>query len=124
MAKTGSYEQSNICFDCRRACGGCSWSAYDRETDRIRFEPVTGWTAEPAVIFSGSVGGRRYEIVTWHITACPLFIPDPPRKRAPGELTVEQLKWMFGHGGRKTIDKRAMEYGRAYKSIPGQEPAV
>lgn len=100
MGRTNnSKEQVNICFDCRRACGGCSWSAYDPVEDKIRFEPVPGWTAEPAVIFAGSVNGIRYEIVTWHITACPLFAPDPPRRSDPSELTEEQLRMTMRRWG-------------------------
>ena len=90
---------ANICWDCQRACGGSSWTTYDRETDTIRFETVPGWTAEPSVIYAGSYRGRQYKIATYHITACPLFVPDPPRESNPGELDEEQLrqlmrKWM------------------------------
>ena len=28
-----------LCWDCRKACGGCSWSNYDER------RPVPGWTA-------------------------------------------------------------------------------
>ena len=57
---------TNICFDCAKACGGCSWSK--------RFEPVPGWTAEPVVIksFETLLGGPKFT-KTFHITACPQF---------------------------------------------------
>lgn len=66
----------NICFKCQRACGGCSWSA--------DFEPVPGWTAEPALLNGG--------IETYHITACPLFLPDKPRAAmSKRELTAMEV---------------------------------
>lgn len=34
------------CINCVNACGGCSWSEVDPSTNRIRYEPVKGWTAE------------------------------------------------------------------------------
>jgi len=85
---------ANLCFDCRRACGGCSWSAVDPETGEIRYEPVPGWTAEPTILFDGSYRDRRRKIPTMHITACPLFVPDPPRKSDPAEFSLAQL-WVF-----------------------------
>lgn len=35
-----------LCWSCRRACGGCSWTARDPKTHEVRFEPVEGWEAE------------------------------------------------------------------------------
>ena len=60
--------KSNICWDCQRACGGCSWSE--------DFIPVPGWTAEPSII-KQSPG---VDIHSYHIAACPLFVPDEVRK--------------------------------------------
>ena len=81
---------TNICFDCKRACGGCSWSENDPVTGKIRFEPVPGWTAERVPInLSWGID------FTYHITACPLFEPDEPRKRRASdklELTAEQSR--------------------------------
>lgn len=71
MEKSGP--KTNICFFCRNACGGCSWSAVDDETKRPRFEPVPGWTATPHRL---KIGNCRYGAVyvdTYHITDCPLF---------------------------------------------------
>ena len=80
-----SGNHTNICFDCQRACGGCSWSAIG-DYGRPRFEPVPGWTAEPT---SFNIEGRV--VNTYHITACPQFKPDPPRKkRAADYLTLTE----------------------------------
>lgn len=62
---------SNICFNCQRALGGCSWSK--------SFIPVEGWTATPTTT-SGCNGGKVTRIETFDIRACPLFLQDPPRQ--------------------------------------------
>ena len=49
-----------LCFDCRNATGGCSWSA--------RLEPVPGWDAVTTMISSS--------LPSYHVRACPLFEPD------------------------------------------------
>lgn len=71
MAPPKRIVGANICFDCERACGGCSWTEVDPETGKLRWEPVPGWTAEPTVLKIGSnQTGLRYQ-ETYHITACP-----------------------------------------------------
>lgn len=64
-------KQANICFDCQRACGDCSWSEYDLDRGVALLKPVEGWTAELV----------KYQHLgyTYSVTACPLFIPDEPR---------------------------------------------
>jgi hypothetical protein len=96
MSKTG--RKTNICFDCQNACGGCSWSELDPETGKTRFEPVLGWTAEPVTLNLGWCIERTY-----HITACPQFVPDPPRKRRAADLyllTEEQSRLFAARGGK------------------------
>lgn len=66
--------RANICFDCDKACGGCSWTEIDPITERPRFEPVPGWTAEKTMLNVGSSGNRRRFLKTYHITACPEFV--------------------------------------------------
>ena len=80
--------KTNICIDCQKACGGCSWSEIDPETERPRFEPVPGWTARKVVLNTGFDGrsNRKVFVETYHITACPQFVPDPPRKTDNLEL--------------------------------------
>ena len=69
-----------LCVGCRHAAKGyaspCPWA---RE-----FQPVPGWTAEPTE--RSVTHGNRYH--TWTVKeasfcvqACPLFAPDPPRRR-------------------------------------------
>ena len=69
----------NICQDCQKACGGCSWSELDETTGEIKFQPVPGWTATKVILKAGN-GGRKH-IETYHITACPEFVPDEPRTK-------------------------------------------
>lgn len=66
---------ANICFDCRRACGGCSWSEIDPETNKVRFEMPIGCKTEKI--------WRRKEwscesiyYQTLRIVSCPLFVHD------------------------------------------------
>ena len=61
----------NICFDCQRACGDCSWSEYDLDREVARLKPVEGWTAK-LVMYQNC--GYTYEV-----TECPLFVPDRPK---------------------------------------------
>lgn len=64
----------NICFDCSKACGGCSWSEIDESTGRVKFEPVPGWKT----CKRSRKEGRKWKIVE-QIVYCPLF--DSDRRR-------------------------------------------
>lgn len=55
-----------LCWDCRKAVGGCSWSD--------KGEPVSGWEAAPSVHADGKIYG-------YNITACPEFEHDGPEDR-------------------------------------------
>ena len=73
--------RTNICIECQKACGGCSWSEMDPVTGTIRFEPVPGWTAEKVLLnFGTTTSGRKVVTETYHITACPEFVPVAERK--------------------------------------------
>lgn len=75
--------KTNICFDCKKACGGCSWSE--------RFEPVPGWKAKKVV--QKSIINKKVRVCdTYQIAACPLFERDEKRQRNRGEYTDEQFK--------------------------------
>lgn len=72
----------NICADCDNACGGCSWSAKDPENNKIRYEPIPGWTAEPSVLPGD---GWSKEVHTFHVTACPQFKRSARARRSSPE---------------------------------------
>ena len=55
-----------LCWTCRKACGGCSWADM--------FEPVSGWTATPVIMRYKDKNMRDLE--TYSITACPEYIED------------------------------------------------
>lgn len=65
---------ANICFDCTKACGGCSWSAVAADGKTLLFQPVEGWTATPTKMIVRKDNGDTREIETYHITACPELV--------------------------------------------------
>ena len=74
-------KKANICFDCKKACGHCSWSGLDAKGNP-KFEPVPGWTAKKSKMLIGrNKKGKKLYIDTYHITACPLF--EQEKKRSP-----------------------------------------
>ena len=92
MGKKGwTVGSNNICFDCKKACGQCSWSAADPLTGELLFKPVPGWTAEE--VEQNRKYRNKYPSTTYHITACPLFEPDEKRK---GLTKGEKTAWLEG----------------------------
>ena len=65
--------QTNICMECAKACGGCSWTAVAEDGKTRLWKPVDGWTATPVKINVRAEGGKVREIDSYHITACPEF---------------------------------------------------
>lgn len=64
-------EHVNICFDCQRAVGGCSWSEIDPKTNKPRFKFVDGSITKKV---KRKVKGRFVDEEM--IVSCPLFLPD------------------------------------------------
>lgn len=62
--------KSNICFDCKKAVGLCSWSEVT-PSGEIRFQPPEGAVFEEVEYKFWDRNG-----VTMSITQCPLFDPD------------------------------------------------
>ena len=89
---TSSNKKTNICFDCQKACGDCAWTELDENTGKPRFAPVEGWTAEKVMINLGHGGGGRRFSETYHITACPEFVQDKPRRSDCSNITLEQME--------------------------------
>lgn len=52
-----------LCWTCKKACGGCSWSRDG--------EPIKGWTAEKNVIPLN----RKYA-ETYKVSKCPEYVKD------------------------------------------------
>lgn len=57
-----------ICFDCKKAVGGCSWSK--------NFTPVQGWVAEPTKIRQSGGQEWRHTTASYRIISCPEFEHD------------------------------------------------
>lgn len=52
---------STICWECKNALGGCSWSK--------NFKPVNGWEAEKTYLRSNhKIGGESYKVIN-----CPEY---------------------------------------------------
>ena len=65
---------TNLCFDCKKACGGCSWSEWDAVNKKPKFQPVEGWKAIKVPYFMNGRGGGLD--CTYYITDCPEFESD------------------------------------------------
>lgn len=68
MADTRTIKKTNICFDCEKAVGGCSWAR--------DFIPPEGCTYEPIYDTRKNGGGV---MIGAYISACPLFEQSPHR---------------------------------------------
>lgn len=84
----------NICIDCEKSCGLCSWSA--------NLKPVEGWTATPI----RKRYNDNYIVDGYHITACPLFekATRPERDDLWTEGEVAALKDMM----RQRVDRKTI----------------
>ena len=90
-----SPHRANICFDCQKACGGCSWSALD-ENGEPKFEPVPGWTAEETIVLGGYYSnGEAKHFPSYHITECPEFVRDEPRTGTDREMQDSAFAWLM-----------------------------
>lgn len=75
-----------LCWTCKNALGGCPWTEYDPIENRVKFEPIPGWTAEPRRRSAGHRhDGREIWLDSYRITACPMYDEEPQR----GEPTCE-----------------------------------
>ena len=70
----GNEKAANVCWFCKNAFGGCSWTEIDPDTKKVRFEPVPGWTAEKTRLLSQTVHGKRRVLESYYISACPQFV--------------------------------------------------
>lgn len=56
-------ELGQLCWQCKNACGGCSWSR------KVNPMPVAGWDAEPTIVKDCDGDFPSYKI-----KKCPLFV--------------------------------------------------
>lgn len=75
------YHKPQLCETCQNFAGGefdeCSWTSVGLD-GKVKFQPVPGWTAEK-VPYTGGRQSTRNDF-TYQISACPLYVPDAPRK--------------------------------------------
>lgn len=57
-------KHDTICWKCKKATGGCSWSR--------AFKPVNGWIALPTEVMVGHDKGAQ-SIPSFDVYACPEF---------------------------------------------------
>ena len=71
-------EKEQICWTCKNACGGCSWSR--------NLTPVEGWKAEKTIRSAGIVPTERFSFLNaitgrrWPPLRDPREAPDPCRR--------------------------------------------
>ena len=65
MVSENSYHYTpQPCWTCKKACGGCSWSA--------NYIPIPGWVAEPTII-KNSLGDGKGDLRSYKIISCPEY---------------------------------------------------
>jgi len=84
-------ENHQLCWDCARASGFCSWS--------MNLEPVEGWEAKSTHIRHMSRGGCESEalIITnsYKVKKCPLFVRDgatAEERKEQRRILMEELE--------------------------------
>lgn len=69
--------KNQLCWDCVKACGGCSWSGIDPKTHKPRFEPIPGWDAKPKTVEIYGGKGKPHRVITsYAIRYCPEFVQE------------------------------------------------
>lgn len=112
MVERDKQTRPTLCWDCKNACGGCSWSA--------KFEPVPGWKAVRKIIRPQAGWGKGKAVDTYRVDKCPLFEPDEgyeARGKRPREpnYNVADLLSMVNAG----MTKRAIaeQYGVSVDTV-------
>ena len=83
MRKGSKKQDDTLCWDCKRACGGCPWSMSGTHHGMTRKpSPVDGWKARETTVRMQSATDNTRSVVSYIVEACPLFVPD--RRTANG----------------------------------------
>ena len=67
---------TQLCWTCARACGGCSWSDGS-------FTPVKGWTAKKVTMYVDRGEYEKRRTTSHKIKACPLYVCDAKQPEQP-----------------------------------------
>lgn len=69
-------QSSTLCWSCKNACGKCPWSECDKETRKLKWQPVEGWYAIRTRILmhtkSDHQRKKHYE-TSYRVLACPQY---------------------------------------------------
>ena len=69
-------QSSTLCWSCKYACGKCPWSECDKETRKLKWQPVEGWRAIRTRILlhtkSDHQRKKHYE-TSYRVLACPQY---------------------------------------------------
>ena len=76
---TRGKASDTICWECAKACGGCSWS--------VNFTPVEGWTAENTVNAAG--------VKSYIVQECPEYVKEKRENRDPEMLDTQRCVEMI-----------------------------
>ena len=72
---------TQLCWTCARACGGCSWSDGS-------FTPVKGWTAKKVTMYVDRGEYEKRRTTSYKIKACPLYKCDTVKREQPKAYTA------------------------------------
>lgn len=69
-------QSSTLCWSCKNACGKCPWSECDKETRKLKWQPVEGWRAIRTRILMHTKSDHRHKKhyeTSYRVLACPQY---------------------------------------------------
>lgn len=103
--------RETICWNCKNAVMGCSWSK--------EFVPVDGWEAEYKPVLT-SDGSNRRLVDSYLVTECPLYAPDrepeKPKEEKPAKV-VDPTDFGVKHKTMRMDIVECKQKGMKYKEI-------
>lgn len=106
-------KKETLCWQCAKACGGCSWSS-------LAHKPVTGWTAERRDLY---IQNSSVPVESYVVHDCPEYVPDGREHDAPKqdvpllpESMVEEMISLRENAG-LTYEKIAERLGISQQTV-------
>lgn len=113
MRKRKKQSKSTLCWQCAKACGGCSWSSRAHK-------PVTGWTAERRDLY---IQNSSVPVESYVVHDCPEYVPDGREHNAPKqdvsplpESMVKEIISLRENAG-LTYEKIAERLGISHQTV-------
>ena len=66
-------QSSTLCWSCKYACGKCPWSECDKETRKLKWQPVEGWHAIRTRILMHTNRHKKHYETSYRVLACPQY---------------------------------------------------